>query len=128
MAVSADIAKVWFERQAPPKPRSNFEARGKVCDEGSRCVYVYYSVDRKNTKENALYVGQTGRIIKARQHDIKSPHNKKSCWKDWTHLRSINIKVKGDLQFLEFLRIVALAPTCNKSPKSKCLDDFLRIS
>jgi hypothetical protein len=128
LAVSADIAKVWFEGRAPLKPRKDFEAKGKLCDEGCGCVYVYYSVDRKNTKENALYVGQTDRTIKARQHDITSPHNKKSWWKDWTHLRFVNIKDKVDRQILEFLLIVALAPTCNKSPKSKCLDDFLRIS
>ena len=82
----------------------------------------------KILKKNALYVGQTGRTIKARQHDVTSLHNKKSWWKGWTHLRFINIKVKDDRQFLEFLLIVALAPTCNKSPKSKCLDDFLQIS
>lgn len=128
MAVSADIAKVWFEGWAPLKPRSVFEARGKLCDDGSGCVYVYYAVDINDTQENALYVGQTGRTIKARQHDIKSPHNKKSWWKDWTHLRFVNIKDKVDRQILEFLLIVSLAPTCNKSPKSKCLDDFLRIS
>ena len=127
LAVSGDIAKVWFEGRAPLKTRSVFEARGKLCDESCGCVYVYYSIDRYDTKENALYVGQTGRTIKARQHDITSSDDKKSCWKDWTHLRFINIKDKVDRQILEFLLIVALAPTCNKSPKSKCLDDFLRI-
>ena len=47
-------------------PRIDFEARGKLGDKGYGCVYVYYSVDRKDTKENALYVGQTGRTSKAR--------------------------------------------------------------
>lgn len=60
MAVSADIAKGWFEGWTPLKPRSDFKAKGKLCDKGYGCVYVYYSVDRKHTKENALYVGQTG--------------------------------------------------------------------
>jgi len=42
-------------------------------------------------------------------------------------LRFINIKVKIDRQILEFLLIVALEPIENQSPRSKCLDDFLRI-
>jgi hypothetical protein len=80
LAVSADIAKVWFDDRAPLKPRSDFEAKGKLGDKSCGCVYVYYSVDRKDTKENALYVGQTGRGIKTRPHFQTSPHNKKSCW------------------------------------------------
>jgi hypothetical protein len=54
--VSADIAKVWFDDRAPLKPRSNFEAKGKLGDEDCGCVYVYYSVENGNTKESALYV------------------------------------------------------------------------
>jgi hypothetical protein len=127
LAVSADIAKAWFQGRAPMKSRSDFEAKGKLGDEGCGCVYVYYSVENGNTKESPLYVGQTGRGIKARQHDITSPHNKKSWWKGWTHLRFLNIKVKIDRQILEFLLIVAPAPTENQSPKSMCLDDFLKI-
>jgi hypothetical protein len=34
LAVSADIAKVWFDDRAPLKPRNDFEAKGKLGDEG----------------------------------------------------------------------------------------------
>ena len=57
LAVSADIAKVWFDDRAPLKPRSDFEAKGKLGDKGCGCVYVYYSVENGNTKESGLYVG-----------------------------------------------------------------------
>ena len=127
LAVSADIAKVWFDDRAPLKPRSDFEAKGKLGDKGCGGVYVYYSVENGNKQERALYVGQTGGRIKARPHFQTSPHNKKSWWKGWTHLRFLNIKEKEDRQILEFLLIVALAPTENQSPKSMCLDDFLKI-
>jgi hypothetical protein len=76
LAVSADIAKAWFQGRAPLKPRSDFVAKGKLGDEGCGCVYVYYSVENGNTKESALYVGQTGGGIKARPHFQTSPHNK----------------------------------------------------
>ncbi len=128
LAVSADIAKLWFHNRAQLKPRNDFEAKGKLGDKSCGCVYVYYSVENGNTKESAIYVGQTRRGIKARQHDITSPHNKKSWWKGWTYLRFLNIKLKIDHQILEFLLIVALAPTENQSPKSMCLDDFLQTS
>ena len=97
-------------------------------DEGCGYVYVYYSVENGNPKENALHVGHTGRGIKARQHDVTSPHNKKSWWNDWTHLPLMNTKDSAVRQTLEFLLIFALAPTCNKNLKAKRFDEFLRIS
>ena len=72
LGASADIAKLWFESRTELKDRNTFDARGQLGDDGSGAVYAYYAQDL-----SALYVGQTGRYVKARLHDETSPHKDK---------------------------------------------------
>ena len=67
-------------------------------DDGSGAVYVYYGANGA-----ALYVGQTGRKVKARLHDQTSPHKKKLWWKKWKTMRFVQLTDDMDRQILEFL-------------------------
>jgi hypothetical protein len=116
VGTSADIARLWFESRTAPKTKEQFEARGQLKDEGSGSVYVYYAADG-----SALYVGQTGRVVKARLHDQTSPHKKKDWWVTWSEMRFVQLPDEMDRLVLEFLLILAYSPPWNVKPKAKDL-------
>lgn len=120
VGASADIAKLWFELRTEIKSRETFEARGRLGDDGSGSVYAYYAND--NT---VLYVGQTGRSVKARLHDETSPHKDKDWWPQWTHMRFVQLPDEMDRLVLEFLLILAYSPSKNAKPKAKDLGELL---
>ena len=59
LAASSDVARLWFENRTEIKTRDVFDAKGKLGDDGSGAVYVYYGENN-----NALYVGLTSRKVK----------------------------------------------------------------
>ena len=105
---SAALACQWFEAQSAPKTRETFFARGQLGDVGSGAVYVYYSAEGC-----ALYVGQTGRTVKSRQHDETSPHKLKEWWNQWVVMRFVNVEDHMDRLKLEFMLILACRPKYN---------------
>jgi hypothetical protein len=119
LGASADIARFWFESRTTPKTKATFGAKGRLGDSGIGAVYAYYS------GEAVLYVGQTGRSVKARLHDQTSPHKSKPWWPFWTHIRFVQLADEADRLILEFLLILACAPAHNKKPRSKALVDLL---
>ena len=117
---AAQAAKDWFDKTScPAKGRKEFET--KLGDNGSGAVYAYYGKDGK-----ALYVGQTGRKIKARQHDQTSPHKKKVWWKNWETMRFVQMSDETDRLILEFHLIMGLQPSENRKPKAKTIDELFK--
>ena len=120
IGASADVARLWYESRTEPKTRVTFKAKGKLGDDGSGAVYVYYGANGE-----ALYVGQTGRKVKARLHDQTSPHKNKLWWKQWKTMRFVQLIDDMDRQILEFLLILAYSPKFNEKPKAKDLNELL---
>lgn len=116
----ADLAKIWFESRTELKARIIFEAKGQLNDDGTGAVYVYF-----NENDEALYVGLTSRNVKARLHDQTSAHKQKLWWEQWQTMRFLQLSDDMDRQILEFLLILAYAPSCNQKPKAKNLDELL---
>lgn len=119
---SSNLARLWFEDRTQPKSREIFDAKGQLGDHGTGAVYVYYA-----SPGIALYVGQTGRKVKSRLHDEKSPHKFKTWWSQWTEMRFVQLNDEMDRLILEFLLILAYAPPYNDKPKAKDLNDLLPI-
>jgi hypothetical protein len=120
LGASSDVAKLWFEDRTEPKTRDIFEAKGKLGDDGSGAVYAYF-----NECDEALYVGLTSRKVKARLHDVTSPHKNKPWWVQWKTMRFVQLSDDMDRQILEFLLILSYAPQFNEKPKTKNLDELL---
>lgn len=116
VGASADIAKLWFESRAEPISRKQFDARVQLRDTGTGSVYAYYGPEG-----STLYVGQTGRFVKARLHDPTSPHKLKEWWPKWNQMRFIQLPDEMDRLVLEFLLILAYGPPHNEKPKAKDL-------
>jgi hypothetical protein len=64
IGAAADLAKLWFESRSQLVQREQFEIKGALSDTGEGAVYAYFHKDN-----HAVYVGQTGRRIKARLYD-----------------------------------------------------------
>jgi len=111
---AAKDAKDWFESASRKRTRDEFFARGKVGDDGSGAVYAYF--DKGGT---ALYVGEAGRPIKRRMHDVTSPHAKRDWWTDWTTIRFLQVPDRTDRIVLELLLILAFHPKFNAKPASR---------
>ncbi|MEN8170590.1 MAG: hypothetical protein ABFS08_10245 [Pseudomonadota bacterium] len=120
LGASSDIAKLWFEDRTEAKTRDIFEAKGKLGDDGSGAVYVYF-----NEAGEALYVGLTSRKVKARLHDQTSPHKNKPWWLQWHSIKFVQLSDDMDRQILEFLLILSYSPKFNEKPKAKNLDELL---
>ena len=116
IGLSADIAKPWFESRTEPKKKIQFDGKGQLNDAGTGSVYVYYAQDDSN-----LYVGQTGRRIKARLHDQTSPHKRKVWWPNWSYIRFVQLPDEMDRLVLEFPLILAYSPRYNEKPGAKDL-------
>ena len=91
-------------------------------DAGTGAVYAYF-----NDEGNAIYVGQTGRHVKARLYDQTSPHQQKDWWENWTHMKFIQMPDPMDRLVLEFLLILAYAPIENRKPKAKKIEELFAI-
>lgn len=122
VGASADIAKLWFESRTEKKSREQFEGKGKLGDEGTGAVYVYF-----NDCNEAMYVGLTSRRVKSRLHDQTSPHKKKDWWPKWSYMRFVQLPDDMDRQVLEFLLILAYSPKYNEKPKAKDLAELLPL-
>ena len=120
LGASADVSKIWFEDRTQPKTRETFFAKGKLGDDGTGAVYVYY-----DEKGEALYVGITSRRVKSRLHDQTSPHKKKKWWNEWSFMRFVQLSDDMDRQILEFLLILSYSPKYNEKPKAKNLNELL---
>lgn len=92
-------------------------------DVGTGAVYVYF-----NQSEKAVYIGQTGRYIKARLYDQTSSHQQKDWWKQWTHMRFIRMPDLMDRLVLEFLLILAYSPIENRKPQSKRIKELFTVT
>jgi hypothetical protein len=115
-------ARVWFEDRTLLISREQFEKKGGLDDAGTGSVYAYFSADGK-----AVYIGQTGRSVKARLHDETSAHKNSLWWSQWNHMRFIQLTDDMDRLVLEFLLILAYAPAANSKPKAKSIDDLLPL-
>jgi hypothetical protein len=105
-----------FKSQCELINRNVYEARGKLGDDGRGAVYVYYS-----SKGKALYVGETGRYIKARKHDQTSPHKTTEWWDKWKGMRFAQMSDETDRLILEMLLALGLQPKYNKKPRPKAV-------
>ena len=122
LSMNAAVARVWFEERAPIKTRRQFEKRGGLSDDGRGSVYVYFTAEG-----TAVYVGQTGRAVKSRLHDITSPHKKKTWWTSWAYLRFLSLPEGVDRLVLESLLIAGYEPTANAKPKAKCISKLFPV-
>lgn len=119
---AAASSRVWFEDRTSLISREQFDKKGGLDDSGNGSVYAYFAPDGK-----AIYVGQTGRSVKARLHDETSAHKKSSWWPSWSHMRFVQLTDDMDRLILEFLLILAYAPSANSKPKAKSIDDILPL-
>jgi hypothetical protein len=122
LAVTAAVARTWFEDRALIKTRTQFEKRSGLTDEGTGAVYAYFTAEGR-----AVYVGQTGRKVKARLHDVTSPHKKKHWWQSWTYMRFLPLADGVDRLVLESLLIAGYEPTANEKPKAKSISDLFQL-
>ena len=122
LASTAAVARAWFEDRTQIKTRAEFEARGGLGDSGNGAVYAYFS-----PRGQAIYVGQTGRAVKARLHDQTSPHKSKAWWDDWAFMRFVPLQCDADRLMLETLLIAAYEPLANEKPRAKCIDTLFPL-
>ena len=111
LAATSESAKKWFWETSTKKPRKDYEARGKLGDKGTGSVYVYIG-----DKGRVIYVGETGRKIKDRQHDVKSPHKKQKWWNEWNEVRFLHVSDRTERITLELFLILQLNPRENTKP------------
>ncbi len=122
LSAATAVARTWFEERAPIKTRQQFEARGGLSDDGSGAVYAYFTAEGK-----AVYVGETGRTVKARLHDETSPHKKQDWWQGWTYMRFVALPDDTDRFVLESLLIAGYEPTANKKPTAKSISELFPL-
>ncbi len=118
---TAANAKSWFLSTAILKERKDYVARGKLGDDGSGAVYVYF--DKSGA---ALYVGEAGRPIKRRMHDQEAPHKKTKWWISWKNVRFLQVRNRTDRLVLELLLILAFMPRFNLKPGARELDAMFK--
>lgn len=119
LAMTAAVARAWFEERAPIKTRPQFDKRGGLSDQGIGTVYVYFTAEGR-----AVYVGQTGRAVKNRLHDATSPHKNKSWWQTWMYIRFLSLPDAADRLVLESLLIAGYEPSANEKPKAKSISEL----
>jgi hypothetical protein len=122
LAQVADDARAWFEHSSSPLSRHAFEGRSAKGTAPRAAVYVYYG-----SEGVALYVGQSGRAVKARLYDQTSPHARKSWWKDWTSMRHLTLADETDRLVLELALIIAYAPPHNSKPAGKHVSSLFAL-
>lgn len=122
LSTTAAVARTWFEERAALTTRQQFETRGGLADDGNGAVYAYFTAEGK-----AVYVGQTGRAVKARLHDEKSPHKMKAWWSSWTHMRFVSLPDGVDRLVLESLLIAGYEPRANEKPQAKSISELFPL-
>ena len=122
LTTTSAVARAWFEDRAGITQRDQFSKRGGLADEGLGAVYAYFTAEG-----SAVYVGQTGRRVKARLHDVTSPHKKKHWWGSWTYMRFLPLTDSVDRRVLESLLIAGYEPTGNEKPRAKCISEMLPL-
>jgi excinuclease UvrABC nuclease subunit len=120
LAVTAAVARTWFEERAAVVDKAKFHERGGLNDNGSGSVYAYFDAHGK-----AVYVGQTGRNVKARLYDETSPHKQKAWWHCWSFMRFLQVADETDRLVLESLLIAGYEPGENAKPKAKSISTLL---
>ncbi|SDJ41669.1 hypothetical protein SAMN04488540_1085 [Ferrimonas sediminum] len=110
--ITVEQTRAWFEQAASSATRDDFAKKGGLKDDGTGAVYAYF-----NSQGLCLYVGQTGRTVKARQHDQTSPHKKKEWWPEWTELKFVQQSQESQRLLLEILLIQAHRPKHNVKPE-----------
>ena len=115
---SVEAAKKWFNKNCTEKGRDIYFQHGKLGDKGIGAVYVYLCNDQ------AVYIGEASRRIKARMHDQTSPHKKKMWWDSWDKVKFVNISNQTDRLTLELLLIIGLSPAENIKPAPRDLDSM----
>lgn len=111
LSLSALTAKRWFMEESSEKSRKDYFSVGMLGDPGTGAVYVYFDKDGC-----ALYVGESGRPIKRRMHDEKSPHKKAPWWSEWHTVRLLPQTHRTDRIALEMLLVLAFQPAHNTKP------------
>ena len=104
----------WFMTHGTLRTRNQWDARGRLDDHGQGAVYAFFGADNR-----AIYVGETGRTIKSRQHDETSPHKLKPWWERWTTVRFVGVPDRTDRLTLELLLILSLSPEGNEKPAGR---------
>ena len=104
-------ARNWFWASTAERTREEYFAKGKLGDAGKGAVYVYL-----NAHHEPLYVGEAGRPIKRRMHDLTSPHKKATWWNEWTTVRLLAVHDRTDRLTLELLLILGCKPQFNRKP------------
>ncbi|HCG6791005.1 hypothetical protein [Vibrio parahaemolyticus] len=109
---TASLSKDWFIQNSSGIYRAVFFERNGLGDNGTGAVYAYFDTDG-----TCLYVGQTGRRVKARLHDKTSPHKDKGWWEQWSEMRFVQESEESSRLLLEMLLIQAYKPSHNSKPK-----------
>jgi hypothetical protein len=120
LASTGALARAWF--RSVLRSKTDFDARGGLQDPGTGAVYAYFTAAGA-----AVYVGQTGRNVKARLHDKTSPHKKKHWWHSWSHMRFVTLPDDTDRLVLEALLIATYEPTANEKPRAKCISTLFPV-
>ena len=115
---TATSAKVWFEAESELVKKAQFKTTGGLKDAGTGAVYVYFR------NKNVEYVGETSRKVKARMHDVTSPHKKAKWWPTWTHMRFLQISNRTDRLTLELLLVLGYLPKYNEKPGARSADEL----
>ncbi len=104
-------AERWFKSRATVRTRYQWEAKGQLGDQGNGSVYAFF-----DAQGHAVYVGETGRSIKSRQHDQTSPHKYARWWGRWTKVWFVALPNRTDRLTLELLLVLRLSPEFNVKP------------
>lgn len=100
--------------RAKIRTREQWDAKGQLGDQGNGAVYVFF-----DAHDRAIYVGESGRTIKSRQHDETSPHKRAPWWPSWTKVGFVPVSDRTDRLTLELLLILGLSPEANEKPGSR---------
>lgn len=122
LATTAAVARTWFEERASIITRQQFETRGGLADKGAGSVYAYFTAAGR-----AVYIGETGRAVKARLHDVTSPHKSKPWWKKWAYMRFLPLPEAVDRLILESLLVAGYEPSENEKPSAKSISELFPI-
>lgn len=111
LSKAAADAKDWFLSASVARSREDFDARGRLGDDGTGAVYAYF-----DKKGDAVYVGETSRPIKRRMHDRSSPHKEAEWWGSWSNVHFVQLQDRTDRLALELLLVLSLRPKFNSKP------------
>ena len=120
LEITCSVAAEWFMSASIVKSRENYFSRGGLGDKGTGAVYMYIK------EKDVIYIGETGRTIKSRQHDERSPHKDKIWWEEWSEVRFLQIPNRTDRIILESLLILHMKPRVNTKPSYRAIEDMFK--